>query len=91
MRKCIPFIKESQVKDRKGIKKSNNKGWHSKNFDMQEIQIQNFIKNISPSIEKVMTDMNWEKNKQSVKISNMWAIINIGSQQIQDINMVIVL
>ena len=72
------FIKESQVKDQKGIKKSNNKGWHSKNFDMQEIQIQNFIKNISPSIEKVMTDMNWEKNKQSVKISNMWAIINIG-------------
>ena len=72
------FIKESQVKDKKGIKKSNNKGWHSKNFDMQEIQIQNFIKNISPSIEKVMTDMNWEKNKQSVKISNMWAIINIG-------------
>tara|TARA_B100001057_G_C22810254_1_gene935118 strand:+ start:1297 stop:1899 length:603 start_codon:yes stop_codon:yes gene_type:complete len=72
------FIKESQIKDQKGIKKSNNKGWHSKNFDMQEIQIQNFIKNISPSIENVMTDMNWEKSKQSVKISNMWAIINIG-------------
>tara|TARA_Y200000002_G_scaffold383211_1_gene404063 strand:+ start:4581 stop:5183 length:603 start_codon:yes stop_codon:yes gene_type:complete len=72
------FIKEFQIKDQKGIKKSNNKGWHSKNFNMQEIQIQNFIKNISPSIEKVMTDMNWEKKKQSVKISNMWAIINIG-------------
>ena len=72
------FIKETQIKDQKGIKKSNNKGWHSKNFDMQVIQIQNFIKNVSPSIEKVMTDMNWEKNKQSVKISNMWAIINTG-------------
>mgnify|MGYP001207497452 FL=1 len=72
------FIKESQIKDQKGIKKSNNKGWHSKNFDMQEIQIQNFIKNVSPSIEKVMTDMNWEMKKQSVKISNMWAIINTG-------------
>ena len=72
------FIKETQVKDRVGIKKSNNKGWHSKDFNLQETGPQNFIKNISPSIEKVMTDMNWEKEKQSVKISNMWAIINTG-------------
>ncbi len=72
------FIKESQIKDQKGIKKSNNKGWHSKDFDMQEVGPQNFIKNISPYIEKVMTDMNWEKENQSVKIDNMWAIINTG-------------
>ena len=72
------FIKESQNKDQKGIKKSNNKGWHSKDFNMKEIETQNFIKNISPFIEKVITDMNWEKDKQSVKISNMWAIINTG-------------
>ena len=25
-----------------------------------------------------MTDMNWEREKQTVKIDNMWAIINIG-------------
>ena len=25
-----------------------------------------------------MTDMKWEKNKHSVKINNMWAIINTG-------------
>ena len=72
------FIKESQFKDKAGIKKSNNKGWHSKDFNMQETGPKNFIKNISPSIEKVITDMNWEKEKQLVKISNMWAIINTG-------------
>ena len=72
------YIKESQIKDKTGIKKSNNKGWHSKDFNMQETEPKNFIKNISPSIEKVMTDMNWEKEKQSIKISNMWAIINTG-------------
>ena len=72
------FIKESQFKDKTGIKKSNNKGWHSKDFNMQETGPKNFIKNISPSIEKVITDMNWEKEKQLVKISNMWAIINTG-------------
>ena len=72
------FIKESQIVDQKGIKKSNNLGWHSKDFDMQQTKPKNFIKSISPYIEKVMTDMNWEKEKQSVKISNMWAIINTG-------------
>ena len=72
------FIKESQIKDQTGIKKSNNKGWHSKDFNMQETEPKNFIKNISPSIEKVIVDMNWEKEKQLVKISNMWAIINTG-------------
>ena len=72
------FIKETQMKDQTGIKKSNNKGWHSKDFNMQETAPQNFIKIISPSIEKVMEDMNWEKENQSVKISSMWAIINIG-------------
>ena len=72
------FIKDTQTKDKIGIQKSNNKGWHSKDFNMQEAEPQNFIKNISPSIEKVMTDMNWEKEKQSIKISSMWAIINTG-------------
>ena len=72
------FIKETRVKDKVGIKKSNNKGWHSKDFNMQEAAPKNFIKNISPSIEKVMQDMNWEKQNQSIKISNMWAIINTG-------------
>ena len=72
------FIKESQRNDERGIKRSNNKGWHSKDFDMKKAEPQTFIKNISPSIEKVMTDMNWEKEKQSIKISNMWAIINTG-------------
>ena len=72
------FIKETQRKDKRGIKRSNNKGWHSKDFDMKKAEPQTFIKNISPSIEKVMTDMNWEKEKQSIKISNMWAIINTG-------------
>ena len=72
------FIKESQRKDKEGIKRSNNKGWHSKDFDMKEAEPKKFINSISPSIEKVMTDMNWEKENQSIKISNMWTIINTG-------------
>ena len=72
------FIKINQSKDQEGISKSNIKGWHSKDFNMQEIEPKNFIKFILPAIEQVITDMNWEKQKQSVNINNMWAIINTG-------------
>ena len=72
------FIKITQSKDYEGINKSNIKGWHSKDFNMQENEPKNFIKFILPAIEQVITDMNWEKQKQSVNINNMWAIINTG-------------
>ena len=72
------FIKNTQSKDQKGISKSNIKGWHSKDFNMQENEPKNFIKFILPAIEQVITDMNWEKQKQSININNMWAIINTG-------------
>ncbi len=72
------FIKDEQKKDQKGINKSNNKGWHSKDFDLQGIEPKNFINIISPYIQKVMVDMNWEPENQTVKISNMWSIINTG-------------
>ena len=72
------FIKITQSKDQQGISKSNIKGWHSKDFNMQENEPKNFIKFILPAIEQVITDMNWEKQKQSINIINMWAIINTG-------------
>ena len=72
------FIKITQSKDQQGISKSNIKGWHSKDFNMQENEPKNFIKFILPAIEQVISDMNWEKQKQSVNINNMWAIINTG-------------
>ena len=72
------YIKIKQENDQTGISKSNIKGWHSNDFDLNDKKIQNFIGFISPKIEKVMNDMNWDKVKQSVKINNMWAIINMG-------------
>ena len=72
------YIKYKQKNDQDGIRKSNIKGWHSNDFDLNDKETQNFITFISPTIEKVMIDMNWDKVKQSVKINNMWAIINIG-------------
>jgi len=76
--KMYNFIKSNQNNDEAGINKSNVKGWHSKDFDLNEEEPQNFISFILPAIEQVMIDMNWEKQKQNAKINNMWAIINIG-------------
>ena len=72
------YIKVQQKVDGAGIKKSNIKGWHSKDFTLSEKEPQNFISFISSSIDQVMIDMNWDKEKQLAKIDNMWAIVNIG-------------
>ena len=72
------YIKNEQASDSSGINKSNIKGWHSKDFNFDHSEPKKFIKFISSSIEQVMTDMNWDKEKQVVKINNMWAIINTG-------------
>ena len=72
------YIKSNQTNDEIGISKSNVKGWHSKDFNLSEKDPQNFITFILPAIEKVMNDMGWDKERQTAKISNMWAIINTG-------------
>ena len=76
--KMFNFIKSNQNNDEAGINKSNVKGWHSKDFNLNEEEPQNFISFILPEIEQVMVDMNWEKQNQNAKINNMWAIINTG-------------
>ncbi len=72
------YIKTKQKNDKIGVSKSNVKGWHSTDFDLNEKDPQTFISFILPAIEKVMTDMNWDKEKQIAKINNMWAIVNTG-------------
>ena len=58
------YIKSKKQNDDKGIYKSNVKGWHSKDFDLNDKEIQNFIAFILPAIEQVMNDMDWEKGNK---------------------------
>ncbi len=76
--KIYDYIKNLQKSDSEGIIKSNIKGWHSKDFNLKDDPVISFINLISPNINKVLSDMNWDVQKQTVKITNMWAIINIG-------------
>ena len=72
------YIKNQQEKDQIGINKSNIKGWHSKDFNLNDKEPQNFASFLLSYVEQVMVDMNWDMLKQNVKISNMWAIVNTG-------------
>ena len=72
------YIINLQQSDKDGIIKSNIKGWHSKDFNLNDKEALSFVKLITPSIEKVINDMNWDTAKQVAKITSMWAIINKG-------------
>ncbi len=72
------YINKQRDLDELGITKSNIKGWHSKDFDLKEREPTNFVKMISPQINKALNDMDWDIKNQKVKISSMWAIINKG-------------
>ncbi len=75
------YIKNLQKKDKDGIIKSNIKGWHSKDFDLNDIEPKKFIELISSNINKVLSDMDWDLKKQKIKIPSMWAIINKGGAE----------
>ncbi len=72
----LDYITVLQSKDPSGIIKSNFKGWHSKNFDMNNEQPKKFIENIKNNINLAIKDMGWDLTSQSAKIKSIWAIIN---------------
>ncbi len=75
------YIVKMHEQDQKGIVRSNVKGWHSNDFNLTDEEPKNFIKLLSPNIERVIKDMNWDTEKQTVRITNMWAIINKGGAE----------
>ena len=72
----LTYILNLQTNDPIGVVKSNFKGWHSKDFNMKDVSPINFISSIKNNLNTLISDMNWDLNIQSVKISSMWAIIN---------------
>jgi uncharacterized protein (TIGR02466 family) len=75
-KEMFEYITSLQKNDPLGVIKSNFKGWHSKNFDLRNDQPKNFIKSIKNNINLAIDEMGWDLINQSVKIKNIWAIIN---------------
>ena len=74
--KVYLYIKNLEDRDKQGVVKSNVKGWHSKNFNLKDETPKEFINLISPNINQVFKDMDWDLGNQITKITNMWTIIN---------------
>ena len=72
----LDYIKEIQTKDPIGIKRSNSLGWHSKDFSLDDKIPINFINSIHNAINQALDDMGWDKEKNKIKITSMWTIIN---------------
>ncbi len=75
-KEILSYILDLQKKDSEGIKKSNFNGWHSHDFNLNEDAPKNFTQAIKLNINQALKDMNWDLEKQEVKITSMWAIIN---------------
>ena len=70
------FIYKEKEKYPEGAKKSNVNGWHSKEFDLKNEKLNNFISEISKNIGSAINDMGWDLESQIAKITSMWSIIN---------------
>ena len=70
------YIINLREKNPEGIKKSNFNGWHSKDFDLNDKTSKKFIIAVSSKINTAFNDMDWDIEKQIIKIKSIWAIIN---------------
>ena len=70
------YIMDLKQKNPNGIIKSNFNGWHSNDFNLSEDTPKNFTNSLKKNINIAINDMNWNIEKQEVKIKSMWAIIN---------------
>ena len=70
------YIKDLQKQDPQGTAKSNFLGWHSKDFVLDDNSIKNFVETILPKIKNAIEDMGWDKDKNKIKITSIWSIIN---------------
>jgi len=74
--KMFSYIKSIQSSDPVGKLKSNLKGWHSENFNLEDKEPKFFLDSISTSLNESLNDMGWDLKKSEVKVTAMWSIIN---------------
>ena len=74
----IKYIYKLREEDSDGVKKSNINGWHSKSFNLSDVNnIPNkFFSHISKHIQDVFDKYGWTFDPPKVKCTSMWAIIN---------------
>ena len=69
-KKLYNFIYSHKEVDENGIQVSNQKGWHSKNFELKNENVIFFVNSISSKIKIAMEDMGWDEPNNKIEISN---------------------
>ncbi len=72
----LEYITNIKKNDEIGVQRSNLKGWHSPDFNLNQNEPKKFVNMISKSISEFLVDMGWDIKKQQVKITAMWSIVN---------------
>ena len=62
------YIYDLKEKDSIGLKKSNFKGWHSNNFNLNDSKPKEFINSIQNPIQELFNDMEWDLAKQIIQL-----------------------
>ena len=75
-KRMYDYISNLRKNNPNGISKSNNLGWHSENFDLKNSEVTFFVKSIGYNLNKAIKDMGWDSEKNEIKISAMWSIVN---------------
>ena len=70
------FIYNEKNNDPVGTRKSNIKGWHSKQFNLQNESLKKFLESLGLKIREATIDMGWDTENQIIKITSMWSVIN---------------
>ena len=71
------YIYELRKNDPEGISRSNQGGWHSKNFKFEDSIVSKYAKLIEKNIHDVITSgYDWKYIPNKVHITEMWSIVN---------------
>ena len=71
------FIYKEKNDDPAGKTKSNVKGWHSKQFDLQNESLKKFLESLSSKIRQATIDMGWASVDKLKKVLSKENPINI--------------
>ena len=73
--KMLGYIESLKSSNSIGINKSNVRGWHSEDFDLNKLEPKFFTNSISSILNESINDMGWDLEKNKIKITAMWSII----------------
>ena len=72
------YIHELRERDNKGLKLSNERGWHSNYFEIAKVDVlKKFVSKIYPFLFEITKErFGWDVTPEKIRIAAMWSIIN---------------